>query len=305
MKVKQEVADKRDVREILINNANIRLSLMGVKSLLAYQIFLFFIFIQTKDSLSTKGRIHLVFDSLDQLSEELAEYSFFANKNNRSSIKTALNALEKAGLIMSTSNKLTKEEMKFYELQRRSVLVLYLDIENLLDWRPTVQLKDELEYACGEERFMEWKNKKFLGSNQNRTLIFDNYLLPIIKFLNFYISDKKITLLAYQIALYFIFQLKEEDFGNLKGGGKIKFIFDTYCGFLQDILPFISIFDISEDTVSDNLNTLHNLGLMRVASVDPEEDDDCIDYRNSRSCLTIELFFDEDHQLTLSTEFEH
>jgi hypothetical protein len=304
MVIKQKVMDMRDVREILINNANIRLSLMGVKSLLAYQIFLFFIFMQVKNTFSAKGRIELVFDSLDQLSEELAEYYFFPIKKNRSSIKTALNALNEANLIMSESDKLTKEEMEFYKLQKRNVLVLYLDVENLLDWRPEVQVKDEQPYACFE-RLMEWRDRELIGSDRKRTLFFENYLMPMIRSLNFHISNKKVTLLAYQIVLYLIFKLREEHFESLDEFGKIKFLFDTYNGFLQDSLPFISIFDVSEDTVSDNLNTLHDLGLMKVKPVVPEEDDDCIGFGNSRSCLTIELFFSEEKQLMLSTDFEH
>lgn len=304
MIIKQQVIDMRDVREILINNANIRLSLMGVKSLLAYQIFLFFIFMQAKNAFSAKGRIDFVFDSLDQLSEELAEYYFFPIKKNKSSIKTALNALNEANLIMSESDKLTKEEMEFYELQKRNVLVLYLDVENLLDWRPEVQVKDDQPYACFE-RLMEWRDRGLIDSDRKSTLFFENYSMPMIRSLNFHIRNKKVTLLAYQIVLYLIFQLREKHLESLNESGKIKFLFDTYNGFLQDSLPFISIFDVSEDTVSDNLNTLHDLGLMRVASVDPEDDGDCIDFGNSRSCLKIELFFDEDHELTLSTEFEH
>lgn len=253
--------DMRDIREILIHQINIRFTVMKVKSLLAYQIFLFLIFNTDRKRLITQNYILVKFSSLDDLALQLQEFYKTNIKHERTSIKSALGSLEKAAVIMSTSLRPSEEEVEVLELERKFYTYLYLDVSELRDGY--------------EEKFFD---------NNYRHKIFDKYLIPQIKELNTLLIGNNVSLRAYQMALYFIFQLNIENFDDTFETDEneimafSEYLLESLDDFSDYFSTFVDLEDVPQSTISDNLHTLHNLGFIHLSRLNPEEDDE---YKNN------------------------
>ena len=297
----QEELDTRDIREVLINNANYRFAISRVKSASAYRIFLFIVLGHDLYRFLLKKEVLFEYDSLNHLAEKLSDYYSYPLVKNKSSIKTALEYLDDTALIMSNSQQPTAEELKECELNNSKYLFLYINVEDLLRWRPAKCEEEKLDIEMSK-RVDEWRARSFVRSDKRRTLFFDNYLQPILLYVNSRLVSASISLLGNQIMMYLILQLEEEHFEGCYEAREVKFIYDTYDGFANALMPFIGCYDIPNSTISDNLDALHNTYLIDVSLTSPEEDKDCESFGNSRSCLIIKFYFDEENQLILSNE---
>ena len=70
----QEALDTRDIREVLINNANYRFAISRVKSASAYRIFLFIVLGHDLYRFLLKKEVLFEYDSLTHLAEKLSDY---------------------------------------------------------------------------------------------------------------------------------------------------------------------------------------------------------------------------------------
>lgn len=249
--------DMRDIREILIHRANFNFSLMKVKSLLAYKIFLYVILNADRKLLCRSNELLLDFESFTDLASKLKLFYGASKDHGRSSIKAALGYLEKSCVIMSASEKPTDEEIEVLELKHKPYLSLYLDIEELRDGH--------------EQEFFD---------NNYRFKIFDSYFMPQIKALNEIIHRKNVSLMAYQMAIYLIFQLEpkhfEDTFETEEGEimGSHEFIVDSFKDFSSYFSTFVDYELIHPNTVSDNLEVLHEIGFIYKQIKNPNEEEE-------------------------------
>ncbi|MDO6447155.1 hypothetical protein Q4493_15395 [Colwellia sp. 1_MG-2023] len=264
--------DMRDIREVLIHSANFKFSFMKVKSLLAYKIFLYVILTANRKKLCNSNELLLEFESFADLASKLKLFYGASKEHGRTSINAALKYLEEASIIMSISTKPTNEEIKILELKKKPYLFLYFDIAELRDGY-------ELEFF----------------DNNYRYKIFERYFLPQITALNEIIHRHNISLIAYQLALYLIFQLEpshfEDTFETEDGElmGYHEFVVTTYSEFSEYFSTFVGFHElykpesmegdedlqeisyklVPESTVSDSLDLLKNIGFIHLEFDNP------------------------------------
>ena len=266
--------DMRDTREVLINHANYRFSICDSRNLLAYHIFLFIILRLDRFSLLRK-EISLEFESLTDLSTQLCSYYGHPIIKNKSSIKDALTALEDIALVMSNSQKPTKEERDELGLKKVSYLFLSLNIKGLLHWRP----KGNIAYEHNpfiSDLINKWQTTEVFENNYSYRA-FDSKVMPILRSLSRIAFNKSLSLVAYQIALYFTFKKDQQ-----------LFKFSSYSRFIEELSPFVSLFEIAQTTVFRNLNTLAELGILNVYLINPKAELSLDEFKDHDSILAIE-----------------
>jgi hypothetical protein len=254
--------DMRDIREVLMDSANFRFTLMNVKSLLAYQIFLFFIFRIDRRLLISKNEILMEFESSSDLSTQLQKFLQSDKTLGRSSVHSALEYLREAAVLMHYSARPSKEELEILGLKNKPYLFLYLDVKSLKD-------------GCEGEFF----------DNNYQYKFFDKYIIPQITKLNESIAcyKDKVSLKAYQMALFFIFNIKLEHFestiqlDNENHSKEIAFseyLLKSYEDFSNYFSTFVDIDDVPTSTILDNLDTLHRIGFIILSRCNPNDEDD-------------------------------
>jgi DNA-binding PadR family transcriptional regulator len=227
---------------------------MKVKSLLAYQIFLFLIFNEDRKRLITQNDILVEYSSFSDLAQQLQDFYMTNTEHGRTSIKSALKSLEKAGVVMSTSERPTDEEVEVLGLKRKPRTFLYIDVKSLRD-----------------------SNDQVFFDNNYRYKIFDKYLMPQIEELNALVVGNNVSLLAYQMALNLIFQLNVDDFTDTfetEENGMmpfIEFILKSLDDFSDCFSPFVDLGDVPQSTIKDNLDTLQNIGFVDFSWINPED----------------------------------
>lgn len=243
-----------DIREILIRHINHRFTMAGVESLLAYQVALFLILEPNPKRLLRNDCLLVEYESSTDFAQRFQTFEGRESPRSKSSLKSALAKLEEAAVLMSASTKPTLEEVEILGLKKKKYLQLYIDLKSLRDEYPD----DVIQY------------------NVVRHYFFDEKYLPLIMELNSLVSDGKIPLLAYQIGLYFIFNLTKEHFEE----GDADFLFKSYDDFSKYFSTFVDTFTTPQSTISDNLDKLHNTGFINVMFVNPQNEFELAEYED-------------------------
>ena len=238
-----------DIREILIRHVNHRFKTMKVESLLAYKIALYLILTAKTKGLYRKDCLILEFESLNDFAKKFAEFEDREEVRSKSSIKTAIDKLGKAAVVMSISQRPTKDAVEIGALKNVQYLFLYMDLNSLKEEYPDTIYYDYVEIE-----------------------LFDTYKRPIIDEL-LALSESDTTtlpLLAVQIGLYLILSLTKEDLL----AGESDFLVSTYNEFSEYFSTFIDIFEIPQSTISDNIDALHNSSFINISKLNPYDAED-------------------------------
>ncbi len=241
-----------DIREILIRHINHRFTVASVESLFAYQVALFLILEPNPKRLLRHNYLLVEYESSTDFAQRFQKFEGRESPRSRSSLKSALAKLEEAAVLMSASTKSTQEEVDILGLKKKQYLQLYIDLKSLRDEYPD----DVIQY------------------NVARHYFFDEKYLPLIVELNGLVSDGKTSLLAYQMGLYFIFQLTKEHFEE----GDAEFILKSYGDFSRYFSTFVDVINVPQSTVSDNLDNLHDTGFIHAMFVNPREEFELLEY---------------------------
>lgn len=266
--------DMRDTREVLINHANYRFSIFNKHNPLAYHIFLFIILRLDRFSLS-RDKTSLEFESLTDLSTQLCSYYKHPIIKNKSSIKDALTVLEDIALVMSYSQKPTREERGELGLKKVSYLFLSLDIKGLLHWRPKGNVADEHSPYISD-LINNWQTTEVFD-NDHSYRVFDSEVMPILRSLSRTAFNKSLPLMAYQIALYFIFRKDQQ-----------LFKFSSCSSFIEELSPFVSLFGVTRSRIHNNLHSLLELGILNVSLINPKAELSLDKFKDNNSTLVIE-----------------
>jgi hypothetical protein len=261
-----------DIRELLIRVINVRFTVSDVESLLAYKMALFIILNADRQKLAKDEQLLITFESSTDLAKRFQVFEGSLQIRTRSSINSAMKSLEKAAVLMSLSIRPSEEEIEVIGLLRKPYLFTYIDLTSL------------------REQFTE----PFFDNNV-QFKFFDEYKIPLINRLNVDVYGQKISLLAYQMWLYLLFTLVKDDFKikDIDEDGEEYFyqhyIFDSYNDLSKYFSPFVDIMDIPQSTISDNLDTLHGLGLIEASFENPRDESECMEYED-RDYLNIYMF---------------
>jgi len=231
-----------DIREVLIQRINLCFSLTDVESLLAYKIILFMLLEAHPKSLYRKSHIIIEYAS----TEEFGIYFNAFEGRDEPRIDSSLTTAFKSGIKSTVLNKVVdrpnKEFIEGLSLENRQYLNLLLEVKHL---KEGIFYGEKIRYDAIRHGF------------------FDQYCIPYIKKLNCIAIESKLSLRAYQIALYLIFSLTEE---NIKKD-ETCLIFESYEVFSSYVSNFVDVIDVPVSTISDNLDQLHNAKFAHVSFV--------------------------------------
>jgi len=261
--VSKKLGDKmEDIREILIRHINHRFTVMDVESLLAYKITLFLLLETLPQYLHSKPELLVEYESSTDFLNAFKKFDCKQSVRSRTSLKSALNQLEKAAVVMHQSVRPSEEELEVLELKKKPYLTMYIDLKSLRD-----------EY-----------DGNLVQCSQAHRRLFDEYYLPLVFKLNSLSSHVNMPLLAYQIGLYLIFQLTKEQFEE----GQAEFLVESYEDFSEYFSTFVDIIGVPKSTVFDNLFVLSEIGFIESKFLNP-----CCEFDGN----TIELgqYEDKDH----------
>lgn len=248
------VKEIEDIREILIRHINHRFTVASVESLLAYQVALFLIFEPNPKRLLRHNYLLVEYESSTDFINRFQKFEGRESPRSRSSLISALNKLEEAAVLMSASTKSTQEEVEILGLKKKQYLQLYIDLKSLRDEYPD----DVIQYSVTRHYF------------------FDEKYLPLIMELNSLVSDEKMSLLAYQMGLYFIFQLTKDHFEE----GDAEFLLKSYDDFSRYFSTFVDVINVPQSTISDNLDKLHETGFINATFVNPRQEFELLEYED-------------------------
>ncbi|QUI64883.1 hypothetical protein GSF04_21335 [Pseudoalteromonas sp. A22] len=232
-----------DIREILIRHINHRFTVMDVESLLAYKIALFLLLETLPQYLHSKPELLVEYESSTDFLNAFKQFDCKQSVRSRTSLKSALNQLEKAAVVMHQSVRPNEEELEVLELKKKPYLTMYIDLKSLRD-----------EY-----------DGNLVQCSQAHRRLFDEYYLPLVFKLNSLSSHVNMPLLAYQIGLYLIFQLTKEQFEE----GQAEFLVESYQDFSEYFSTFVDIIGVPKSTVFDNLFVLSEIGFIESKFLNP------------------------------------
>ncbi|MBL4940445.1 MAG: hypothetical protein JKY81_02130 [Colwellia sp.] len=225
-----------------------------MESLLAYQVALFLIFEPNPKRLLRHNYLLVEYESSTDFINRFQKFEGRESPRSRSSLISALNKLEEAAVLMSASTKSTQEEVEILGLKKKQYLQLYIDLKSLRDEYPD----DVIQYSVTRHYF------------------FDEKYLPLIMELNSLVSDEKMSLLAYQMGLYFIFQLTKDHFEE----GDAEFLLKSYDDFSRYFSTFVDVINVPQSTISDNLDKLHETGFINATFVNPRQEFELLEYED-------------------------
>jgi len=289
------MVDDRDIREILIHNINIRFRLAKVESLLAYQIILFLILRVSRKKLIRENELFFEFESAMDLSKQFADWANRDNVPSKTSMKSAMQALNKTGILMFEQQTFDDNQMELLGLNKKRHLWCCIDLKEIRDsFAP-------FSYNMVKHEYFE----SHLLSQINRlNTQIASYLEQEVK------EDTKnkqkliVSANSYQLGLRLIFEAGLSDFNNkeiieYEDGTTVKisrkaFLFESYEHFSENFSYYFKHLDLANSSISDNLDKLHEIGFIHVSWEEPSDFAENINViiKTNKPQLYVELLLD-------------